>query len=70
MFSLLALCGDIGCSIGPGMVGVISNALQRAGEPTLLALKWGLAAATVFPLVMLIAVRVLRRKTMQESHNI
>lgn len=70
MFSLLALCGDIGCSIGPGMVGVISNALQRAGEPTLLALKWGLAAATVFPLVMLIAVRVLRRKTMQQSHNI
>lgn len=63
MFSLLALCGDIGCSIGPGMVGAISNALQRVGEPTLVALKWGLAAATVFPLMMVIAVRVLRRKS-------
>lgn len=61
MFSLLALCGDIGCSIGPGMVGAISNTLQRMGEPTLDALKWGLAAATVFPLILVIAVRVLRR---------
>ncbi len=61
MFSLLALCGDIGCSIGPGIVGGISNALQSAGQPTLLALKWGIAAATVFPLLLFIAVRVLRR---------
>ncbi len=65
MFSLLALCGDIGCSIGPGMVGMISNALQRAGESTIIALKWGLAAASVFPLLMVIAVRVLRRKSMR-----
>ena len=66
MFSLLALCGDIGCSIGPGMVGSISNALQRAGEPTITALKWGLAAATVFPLLLVITVRVLRRKSLFE----
>lgn len=63
MFSLLALCGDIGCSIGPGLVGGISNALQRAGESTLIALKWGIAAAMLFPLVMFVAVRVLRRKS-------
>lgn len=62
MFSLLALCGDIGCSIGPGIVGGISNALQSAGQPTLLALKWGLAAATAFPLLLFVAVRILRRK--------
>ena len=61
MFSLLALCGDIGCSIGPGIVGGISNALQGAGQPTLTALKWGLAVATVFPLLLFIAVRLLRR---------
>ena len=63
MFSLLALCGDIGCSIGPGIVGSISNALQRAGEPTLTALKWGIAAATVFPLMLVVAVCVLHRKS-------
>ncbi len=61
MFSLLALCGDIGCAIGPGIVGGISNALQGAGQPTLIALKWGLAVAMVFPLLLFIAVRLLRR---------
>ena len=63
MFSLLALCGDIGCSIGPGLVGGISNALQRVGQPTLVALKWGIAAATLFPFMMFVTVRVLRRKS-------
>jgi hypothetical protein len=63
MFSLLALCGDIGCSIGPGIVGGISNALQGAGQPTLTALKWGLAVATIFPLLLFVAVRILRRKS-------
>ena len=62
MFSLLALCGDIGCSVGPGMVGWISDAMQQAGEPTLLALKWGLAAAIAFPLLLVITLRVLQRK--------
>lgn len=63
MFSLLALCGDIGCSIGPGIVGGISNALQSAGQPTLLALKWGIAVATVFPLLLFVAVRIRHRKS-------
>ena len=25
MFAMLALAGDIGCSIGPGIVGIVSN---------------------------------------------
>ncbi len=62
MFSLLALCGDVGCSVGPGLVGALSNALQSSGTGTLTALKWGLAAATVFPLVLVLAVGVLRRR--------
>ncbi len=61
MFSVLALCGDIGCSVGPWMVGTLSNALQSAGTTTLTALKWGLAVATVFPLVLAAAVGWLRR---------
>ncbi len=62
MFSVLALCGDIGCSIGPGVVGMLSNTLQNGGMTTLAALKWGLTAATLFPLVLVFAVVVLRRK--------
>ena len=30
LFALLALAGDIGCSLGPGLVGLISNAVQKA----------------------------------------
>ena len=33
MFALLALAGDIGCSLGPGMVGVVSNSVaSRSGR--------------------------------------
>ncbi len=67
MFSLLALCGDVGCSVGPGLVGALSNALQNAGTTTLVALKWGLAAATVFPFILVVAVYGLRhRKPLNE----
>ncbi len=44
MFALLALAGDIGCAVGPGVVGVVS---EPAGE-----LKWGILAAMVFPFVL------------------
>ena len=46
MFALLALAGDIGCSAGPSVVGFVANA--ASGE-----LKAGLAAAIIFPVVML-----------------
>ncbi len=47
MFALLALAGDVGCSGGPTLVGVVSEAL---GEN----LKLGLLAGIVFPVVLLI----------------
>jgi len=45
MFALLALAGDLGCSSGPTLVGFVSNAI--GGE-----MKFGILAATVFPLVL------------------
>lgn len=45
MFALLALAGDLGCSVGPTLVGMVSDA---AGG----SLKVGILAATVFPLVL------------------
>lgn len=47
LFAFLALAGDIGCSGGPTVVGLVANAF--GGE-----LKTGLLAAIVFPVVMLI----------------
>lgn len=47
MYALLALAGDLGCSSGPTVVGMVANA---SGDN----LKAGLAVAVIFPLVMLI----------------
>ena len=46
MFVLLALGGDLGCSGGPTLVGMVSNAL---GDN----MKMGILAAVVFPLLLL-----------------
>ena len=53
MFALLALAGDLGCSGGPTLVGLVSGAMNDS-------LKAGILAAMVFPAVMLLAVGGLR----------
>lgn len=71
MFAVLALAGDIGCSAGPGLVGFISNALQKNAsfrmlpwitDATEAGLKAGLLAAGIFPFVMLVGFSVLAGK--------
>ena len=44
MFALLALCGDVGCSVGPALVGFVSGA---AGDN----LHTGLLTGVAFPLM-------------------
>lgn len=53
LFALLALFGDLGCSAGPTVVGLISGA---AGDN----LKAGLLVAAAFPMVILLGVTGLR----------
>lgn len=53
LFALLALAGDIGCSSGPGVVGVVSGAFSEN-------LKAGLLAAIVFPVLLLIGLQLLK----------
>lgn len=53
MYALLALAGDVGCSSGPSVVGFVANASGGA-------LSRGLLAAMIFPLVMLLGVRLIR----------
>lgn len=55
MFALLALAGDLGCSSGPFLVSGVADIF--GGE-----LKAGLLAAIVFPLVLVIGIRLLRKK--------
>ena len=54
MFALLALAGDLGCSVGPSIVSAVATAF--GGE-----LKSGLLAASVFPLILALGVFALRR---------
>lgn len=56
MFALLALAGDLGCAAGPGVVSLVSEHLPAYG------LKAGLAAAIVFPGVMVFLLLCNRRK--------
>lgn len=55
MFALLALGGDLGCSGGPTLVGMISNAADGN-------LKTGILTAVVFPTVMVLCLLVWMRK--------
>ena len=49
MFALLALGGDIGCTSGPTLAGIVSGMLNNN-------LKLGIAAAIIFPIILLICI--------------
>lgn len=52
LFALLALAGDVGCSSGPTYVGMISGVLSDN-------LKMGIFAALVFPILMIVGIRLI-----------
>ena len=54
MFALLALAGDLGCSSGPAVVGLVANASGGL-------LRTGLLVAIVFPILLLIGLWLRKR---------
>lgn len=54
MFAFLALAGDIGATMGPALVGSVSEFFGNN-------LRMGLLGATAFPLVLMVALLLLRR---------
>ena len=73
MFGILAIFGDLGCSLGPWMAGFISDSVVSARKSLnfwsasnlnleQIGLRSGLLAATAFPLIMAIGLIVFRRK--------
>jgi len=54
MFALLAVAGDLGCSVGPAVVGIVADAC--AGN-----LKTGFLVASVFPILLLCCFRLEKR---------
>ena len=61
MYSVLALSGDSGCTLGPWFVSFMSIklSLENSGGE---ALKSGLGFGAVFPLIMIIAILLLNYK--------
>lgn len=69
IFALFALSGDIGCALGPDLVGIVSDAVSADGNGFLSALisgsgisaglRTGLLLASVFPAVGFIASLIL-----------
>lgn len=62
MFALLALAGDLGCSAGPSLVGLISDLF---GDD----LKLGILAAVIFPLTMTVALIIMKKYSKKSAEN-
>ena len=54
MFAFLALSGDVGCSGGPTLVGMISSHFQDN-------LKIGIFCALIFPVLLMAGIRMLKQ---------
>ncbi len=72
MFAMMAVGGDIGCSLGPWLTGIVSDfaenmpALLRMGERLSLdaeqtGLRAGILAGVIFPIFMVIGMGILSR---------
>jgi len=70
MFALLAFAGDLGCSTGPGLVGIMSDIFKTfvfsipvfSGNLVQQSLKFGLLIAAIFPVILIISIMKTRRK--------
>lgn len=61
MYSVLALSGDTGCTLGPWFISFMSLKLSQ-GIETGVALKEGLGFGALFPIIMILAVILLNIK--------
>lgn len=52
MFGVLAVCGDIGCSVGPALTGMVSEYSS---------LRTGMLTAAIFPLIMILCLFLQRK---------
>ncbi len=71
MFGAMAICGDLGCSVGPWLTGILSQSAESSGigasfavkqgiELSQAGLKLGLLAAVLFPILMFCGLLAMR----------
>ena len=68
MFAYLALAGDVGCTLGPDVIGMMSDAVIASGNEQLIGffggdpvgagMRIGMLFATVFPLCALVIISI------------
>lgn len=65
MFAILAVFGDIGCSVGPWLTGMVSGVylnMNSSPDAESTGLKLGILAAVIFPILMLSLLPIFRDK--------
>lgn len=62
MFALLATSGDLGCSFGPWLAGMVSDATVEHAVAGISGLKVGVLLGIVFPLIMMVFLLMLRKR--------
>lgn len=79
MFAFFAFSGDLGCTLGPDLIGVISDKVIESGgtlaslfasDTTASALKCGILFAIVFPLIGTICSAILIGKTKKSEKKL
>lgn len=63
MFAILALAGDLGCSAGPTVVGMVSNTMNGS-------IKSGLLAAIIFPALLIVGLILCRRMSRSVNQTV
>lgn len=71
LFGFLAMAGDMGCSVGPWLTGIVSDAVaaMSAVGDAQLALRIGILAGASFPLVLAICMLFTKKAKEKTSQN-
>ncbi len=79
MFAYLALAGDVGCTLGPDVIGMASDAVVASGnqslinffggDPTGAGMRIGMLLATIFPICALIIIAIFSRLSKKRKDN-
>ena len=62
MFALLAVAGDVGCTIGPSLTGTLSNIFDGN-------LQIGLLFGTIFPIIFVVLMLISMKISKNQKHN-
>ena len=66
MFALLALAGDVGCTLGPQIVVLGASKINVLSSP----IHSGLLLSALFPLVMIISISFLKGDVKQSADRL